>query len=74
MSPRKQEEYKVNHPQIAPDVRDGLRAQSVTSDIFSFGRIIFMISNLLNEHSLRDLSKQCMLYDSSQRPCIHKLN
>lgn len=52
LSSQEQEEYKVNHPQIAPDLRDGLCKQCVASDVFSFGHIIFMISRLLNYRSL----------------------
>ena len=70
LSSQDQEEYKVNHPQIAPDLRDGLCKQCVASDVFSFGRIIIVISRF---HSLRDLSKQCLQYYSNLRPCITEL-
>ena len=73
LSSQEQEEYKVNHPQVAPDLRDGLCKQCVASDVFSFGRIIFMISCLLKDHSLRDISNQCLLYYSNLRPCITEL-
>ena len=72
LSSCEREEYKVNHLQVAPDVRDGLCAQSTASDI-AFGRIIYMISGLLKDRSLKDQSKQCMLYDSSSRPSIDQL-
>ena len=68
LSEKERKEYKINHPQVAPDLRDGLCAQSEASDIFSFGRIIYMISTVLEDQSLKDLSKQCMLYYSSMRP------
>ena len=39
------ETYRTKHPQIAPDVRGGLKKQSPASDAYSFGRIIFSIIN-----------------------------
>ena len=41
LSAKEQDIYKVNHPEVAPDIRDGLCAQSTASDIYSFGRIIW---------------------------------
>lgn len=35
LSQRQREQYKVNHPHIAPDLRDGKCSQSISSDIFS---------------------------------------
>ena len=73
LSSQEREEYKVNHPHIAPDVRDGLCSQCTLSDIFSFGRIILMVATLLEDESLRTLSKQCLQYNSSLRPCGNQL-
>ena len=36
--------YKTRHPQIAPDLRDGRCRQSVTTDIYSIGRILCTIN------------------------------
>ena len=73
LSKKERNKYKMNHPQVAPDLRDGLCAQREASDIFSFWRIMCMISSLLKDQSLRDLSKQCMLYHSELRPCVGDL-
>ena len=53
--------YKKHHPQIAPEVRNGLEKQSYCSDIFSFGRIIQRI----NEEKLKipvlyKMAEQCL--------------
>ena len=55
------EKYKENHPHIAPDLRDGLCQQSVQSDIFSFGRIIRMINNILQKEKLEELANECII-------------
>lgn len=74
LSPQEQEEYRVHHPQIAPDLRDGLCTQCIASDIYSFGRIIYMAATLLNkDKSLCDISVQCMMYNHALRPCIADL-
>ena len=73
LSPQERENYMVNHPHIAPDVRDGLCAQSVASDIFAYGRIMHMVAVFINENSVETLSKKCMLYHSNLRPSIYTL-
>ena len=40
--------YAKQHPQLAPDLRDGRCKQSVYSDMYSFGRIL----RIINETSL----------------------
>lgn len=37
LSHSQKEYYKLHHPQIAPDLRDGKSKQSASSDIYSFG-------------------------------------
>ena len=63
LSQRQREQYKVNHPHIAPDLRDGKCSQSISSDIFSVGRIINLINDTtasLQHKSLQELSQKCM--------------
>ena len=48
LTSKEREEYKINHPQIAPDLRDGLCKQSEASDIYSYGRIANMVSRKTN--------------------------
>jgi len=72
LSESQKEQYKVHHPHIAPDLRDGLCSQSESSDIFSVGRVISIInseSSLKNE-TLNGLSHRCMQYDMHLRPDI----
>lgn len=72
LSESQKEQYKVHHPHIAPDLCDGLCSQSVSSDIFSLGRVISIInseSSLKNE-TLNGLSHRCMQYHMHLRPDI----
>lgn len=72
LSEFQKEQYKVLNPHIAPDLCDGLCSQSVSSDIFSLGRVISIInseSSLKNE-TLNGLSHRCMQYHMHLRPDI----
>lgn len=70
LSEKQKEYYKLHHPHIAPDLRDGRCKQSMSSDIFSFGRIMNAISKTIVLHTVEFLkiSQDCMLYNSSLRP------
>ena len=73
LSVSEKEEYKLNHPHLAPDLRDGLYKQTTASDVFSFGFMLYTISKkrcITNRDNLRALSKECMLYNSGERPEI----
>lgn len=43
--------YAKCHPQVAPEVRDGLQKQSYASDIYAFGRVIDKVNTLILKHS-----------------------
>ena len=73
LSQRQREQYKVNHPHITPDLRDGKCSQFISSDIFSVGRIINIVNNTavsLQLKSLQELSQKCMYYHMHERPDI----
>ena len=44
LSPTDRDIYKKRHPQVAPEVRDGIHKQSTASDIYSFGRILSRVN------------------------------
>ena len=46
LSPEQRKKYEKQYPQIAPEVRHGITAQSYESDIYSFGRILLEINNV----------------------------
>jgi serine/threonine protein kinase len=76
LSMRDREQYKVNHPQIAPDLRDGLCKQSEASDVYSVGRIIGRINSVkpFQDWSfIEDLIEQCMMYKSEVRPSLSNI-
>ena len=72
LSQRQRERYKVNHPHIVPDLRDGKCPQSTLSDIFSLGRInaVNDTATPLQQKSLQELSQKCMEYHMHERPNI----
>ena len=78
LSHTQREQYKVNHPHIAPDLRDGQCVQSVSSDVYAIGRIVSIICDRdrsLQFHTLQDLSHKCTQYHKHLRPdltCIQK--
>lgn len=62
-----------NHPQIAPDLRDGHCSQSFASDMYSFGRILKEVDSLvLKLPVLCPFSKLCTSYLYSDRPVLQK--
>ena len=75
LSEDQKELYKLNHPHIAPDLRDGRCKQSPASDIYSLGRIMSIITKkaILKDDHLIKSSSDCMQYDSSLRPNIGSL-
>ena len=63
--------YKTDHPQIAPDLRDGHCKQSEASDVYSLGRIMYrmyLAKKCQEWPSVKDTIKQCMAYSSAARP------
>lgn len=58
LSPADKRKYVKNHPQVAPEVREGYKCQSFASDIYAFGRVMFKINDLMPTISfLNSLSK-----------------
>jgi serine/threonine protein kinase len=78
LSDKQKEYYKLHHPHIAPDLRDGKCKQSMSSDIYSFGRILNIVSKtvLQNNNEAVNISRDCMQYESVLRPdaiCLYEL-
>lgn len=69
LSSEQKDSYKKNHPQIAPEVRDGRAKQSFSSDIYSFGRIMQKINMAkLCIPVLNGLAEQCLEASYQKRP------
>ena len=67
--------YTKNHPQIAPDLRDGHGKQSTASDIYSFGRILKIINEaIIKLPVLGKTSSACTSYSSIDRPTTEGLH
>jgi hypothetical protein len=68
-------QYKQKHPQIAPDLRDGICIQSKKSDVFSFGRILKIINEeKLHIPVLTSMSELCLKYSGCDRPLTSDLH
>lgn len=68
--------YENDHPQIAPDLRDGHCVQSMATDIYSFGRILEGVIKkivLLNIPLLQSLLNLCLSYNGCDRPRTNDL-
>ena len=70
-----QESYKKRYLHIAPEIVAGCGRQSIQSDVFSLGRIVLSILDLLQTApamSLR-IAKQAILDNPAKRPSMEKL-
>ena len=75
LSIEQKENYKKCHPQIAPEVRNGLEKQSFCSDIYSFGRVLQQINaEILKIPVLFNLTEECLDYCSQKRPTAKGLH
>ena len=72
LSESQKEQYKKDHPHIAPDLRDGACQQSTLSDVFGLGRLIKLVNNLtyLQREDLEELSNKCLHYNMHSRPAV----
>ena len=68
LSISEREVYRKRHPQIAPDLRDGLCKQSTASDIYSFGRILSAINDVLSIPVIVSMTELCLEYYCRKRP------
>lgn len=70
-----QESYKRRYPHIAPEIVAGSGRQSIQSDVFSLGRIVLSILDLLptaTAMSLR-IAERAILDNPAKRPSIEEL-
>ncbi len=66
--------YKIEHSQIAPDLRDGHVKQSTATDVYSLGRIIKKMNRcVIKDDKISIIVKQCLLYHSHSRPSMKKI-
>ena len=67
-------EYLVNHPQIPPDVVNGISHPSLASDVYSFGRVLRVVNEkFLKLPVLFPLTQQCMEFNGANRPSVTDL-
>lgn len=70
-----QEEYRKRYPHIASELVCGTSRQSFASDIFSLGRIVFTVLDLLPAATSKSLKvpRAAMHDDPEQRPSLKEL-
>lgn len=70
-----QEEYRKRYPHIASELVCGTSRQSFASDIFSLGRIVFAVLDLLPAATSKSLkvARAAMRDDPEQRPSLKEL-
>ncbi len=71
LSPEQIALYKQQYPHVAPDLRDGKIMQSPATDVYSLGRVIRKVNQMvLHSDEVTTIAKQAMHVSSSQRPSI----
>lgn len=74
LSQLQRQQYKAKHPHICPALRDGNCMQNISTDVYSFGRILsHMADKVLPFPSLIKLANECMGYDHLIRPKTDQL-
>ena len=75
LTQQEKKRYKLHHPQIAPDLCNGVCKQSKATDVYSIGRVMKIVNDnsTLNNEVISQLSEQCMQYDGRLRPEVHTL-
>ena len=66
--------YKGDHPQVAPDLRDGLVQQTMSTDIYSLGRILKRCNSVvIRSMQLASTIRPILSYHSQDRPSIEAI-
>lgn len=74
LSESERQEFKVEHSHIAPDLRDGLVAQSVATDVYSCGRVIKQCNSIvIRSIKLKEFNRTILSYHSNDRPQLDNI-
>lgn len=69
LSPGERRRYALEHPQVAPDLRDGHCRQTRYSDVYSLGRVIKQVNDkFLNIPFITSYASLCNQYNCTKRP------
>ena len=74
LSQDQRKKYAEFHPQVAPEVHDGLAPQSTKSDTYAYGRVLSQMNTVkLQMRVLCTLSSECLSTDYKRRPTTSNL-
>ena len=74
LTEKEKRQYSIEHPQVAPDLRDGHCKQSQFSDVYSLGRVITQINKkFLQIPFVASHGSLCTQYTCTKRPTTTEL-
>ena len=74
LSEAEKDTYKKEHPQVAPDLQDGLVGQSEMTDIYSLGRIMKRCNSvIIHSMKLVEFIRRILAYHSQERPDLEMI-
>ena len=74
LSPQERRRYSLEHPQVAPDLRDSRCKQSKFSDVYSIGWVITQINDkFLKINLVASHGSMCTQYNGTKRPTTDEL-
>lgn len=69
LTAEERKQYETKHPHIAPDLRDGLTAQNVKTDVFSLGRLLLKVCTKYTiSGTVHKIGRCCLADVSTDRP------
>ena len=69
LTAEERKQYEIKHPHIAPDLRDGITAQNVKTDVFSLGRLLLKVCTKYTiSGEVCRIGRCCLADKSTDRP------
>lgn len=76
MKAERQADYSQKYPHIAPEIANGSERQSINSDIYSMGKIVFAVLDLLPTATAESIkvAKSAICEEPTKRPTLKELS
>ena len=69
LTAEERKQYEIKHPHIAPDLRDGITAQNVKTDVFSLGRLLLKVCTKYTiSGEVHRIGRCCLADNGTDRP------